>query len=126
MLQPGQHIAVAVSGGADSVCLLHVLLELAKEPAWNLHLIVLHLNHSLRGEESRGDAEFVGHLASSLDLPFIAREANPAAEPGNLEWRYNLSGVLTGIGDVRSANDDLTGALESYGASLATTTRRER
>src|SRR5436190_24039166 len=85
MLQPGQHIAVAVSGGADSVCLLHVLLELAKEPAWNLHLIVLHLNHSLRGEESRGDAEFVGHLASSLDLPFIAREANPAAEPGNLE-----------------------------------------
>ena len=54
-------VGVAVSGGADSLCLLHVLSELA--PQWELALTVLHLNHGLRGQESRGDAEFVGEQA---------------------------------------------------------------
>jgi tRNA(Ile)-lysidine synthase TilS/MesJ len=57
MFQTGARVAVAVSGGADSVCLLHVLLELA--PRWNLRLSVLHLNHKLRGAESDGDENFV-------------------------------------------------------------------
>src|ERR1041385_1480642 len=56
LLQPNCRIGVAVSGGADSVCLLHALLEL------RLQLHVLHLNHGLRGEESRLDAEFVRQL----------------------------------------------------------------
>ena len=51
MFQDGQKAGVAVSGGADSVCLLYALLELA--PRWNLRLSVLHLNHGLRGAESR-------------------------------------------------------------------------
>ena len=54
MFEPGQRAGVAVSGGADSVCLLHALRELA--PRWNLSLAVLHLDHGLRGEESRADA----------------------------------------------------------------------
>jgi tRNA(Ile)-lysidine synthase len=69
MFQPGQRVGVAVSGGADSVCLLHVLVELA--PRWNLRLSVLHLDHQLRGEESREDARFVGQLAGRLGLPFL-------------------------------------------------------
>jgi tRNA(Ile)-lysidine synthase len=68
MFQTSQRVGVAVSGGADSVCLLHVLFELA--PRWNLHLHVLHLDHQLRGEESRGDARFVEQLAAQLGLPF--------------------------------------------------------
>ena len=40
MFEPGQRVGVAVSGGADSMCLLHVLLALA--PRWNLDLRVLH------------------------------------------------------------------------------------
>lgn len=83
MFVPGQRVAVAVSGGADSVCLLHVLLQLA--PRWNLSLSVLHLNHGLRGAESREDAEFVRCLASSLGLPCTVREADVAASQGNLE-----------------------------------------
>ena len=82
MVQPGQRVAVAVSGGADSVCLLHVLLELA--PQLDLHLSVLHLNHNLRGAESRADAEFVREVAASLNLPFTLREANLPSS-GNLE-----------------------------------------
>ena len=83
MFEPGRHVGVAVSGGADSVCLLHVLRELA--PQWNLHLSVLHLNHGLRGEESRGDEQFVRDLAASSGLPVTVRAVDVAASPGNLE-----------------------------------------
>jgi tRNA(Ile)-lysidine synthase len=77
MFQPDQRVGVAVSGGADSVCLLHVLRELA--PRWNLRLTVLHLDHKLRGEESRQDAAFVRDLAAALDLPFELQETDVAA-----------------------------------------------
>lgn len=66
MFEKGQRVGVAVSGGADSVCLLHVLLELA--PRCDLRLSVLHLNHELRGDESRLDASFVQDLATRLGL----------------------------------------------------------
>ena len=74
MFQPGQRVGVAVSGGADSVCLLHVLCAL--RPRWNLRLTVLHLDHKLRGEESCQDAAFVRALAAALDLPFELCEAD--------------------------------------------------
>ena len=83
MFEPGQQVGVAVSGGADSVCLLHVLLELA--PRWDLRLSVLHLDHGLRGEESRQDAEFVRGLADRLGLPLSLRETAVAQSPDNLE-----------------------------------------
>jgi tRNA(Ile)-lysidine synthase len=88
MFELGQKVGVAVSGGADSVCLLHALVELA--PRWGLQLSVLHLDHQLRGAESREDAAFVRDLAGSLGLPFMMREADVAAasrvpKPDNLE-----------------------------------------
>lgn len=83
MFQPGQSVGVAVSGGADSVCLLHALLELA--PRSGLRLSVLHLDHGLRGQESRDDAAFVRQLAGRLGLPVCIREVQVAAAPDNLE-----------------------------------------
>jgi len=77
MFQRGQRVGVAVSGGADSVCLLHALRELA--PRWDLGLTVLHLDHQLRGEESRQDAVFVREMAAALDLPFELRETDVRA-----------------------------------------------
>src|SRR5580700_1818538 len=77
MFQADQRVGVAVSGGADSVCLLYVLRELA--PRWNLPLTVLHVDHQLRGEESRQDAAFVRDLAGALDLPFELQEIDVAA-----------------------------------------------
>lgn len=68
MFHPGLRIGVAVSGGADSVCLLHVLRELA--PRWNLSLSILHINHRLRGAESAADEAFVAQLAADFQLPF--------------------------------------------------------
>ena len=89
MFQTGQRVGVAVSGGADSVCLLHVLFELA--PRWNLHVSVLHLDHQLRGEESTQDARFVEELACKLGLPFSLGRVDVAALAK--ERRENLEQV---------------------------------
>ncbi len=87
MFTPGQRVGVAVSGGADSVALLHALLDLRAR--WDLQLSVLHVNHRLRGEESEGDARFVRELARSLSLEFRCHEVDVPgiirAEGGNLE-----------------------------------------
>ena len=83
MLPRGGRVAVAVSGGADSVCLLHVLRELA--PAFDVSLSVAHLNHQLRGAESDADERFVAGLAARLGLPFDRAGADIAAANDNLE-----------------------------------------
>src|ERR1019366_2359918 len=83
MFAHGDRVAVAVSGGADSVCLLSVLRELAAR--WRLDLSVVHVNHNLRGEESRGDAAFVGALAAELGLPFTLHDLDLSNAAGNLE-----------------------------------------
>lgn len=67
MTAEGDGILVAVSGGPDSVALLHVLHSLRDELDTRLH--VAHLNHSFRGEASDGDAEYVRGLAQSLGIP---------------------------------------------------------
>ena len=87
MFERGHTVGVAVSGGADSVCLLHVLLELA--PRWALRIRVLHLNHCLRGQESLDDALFVREMAGRLGLDADLQETDVGllqAESGeNLE-----------------------------------------
>lgn len=60
-------ICVALSGGADSVCLLHLLRELAKNN--NIELTAIHINHHLRGDESNRDAEFCQKLCLNLNVP---------------------------------------------------------
>ncbi len=65
MIRAEWKIGVAVSGGADSVCLLHVLRDLCPQVA----LRVLHVNHQLRDAESDGDECFVRELAERLGLP---------------------------------------------------------
>ena len=60
-------IVVAVSGGPDSVALLHALHSLNRNNSFNLH--AAHLNHGLRGEESDGDAEFVQEQCQTLAIP---------------------------------------------------------
>ncbi len=66
MLAGGETVLVAVSGGADSVALLHLLAGLA--PEWRLRLHVLHVDHQLR-PDSPGDADFVQALGARFGVP---------------------------------------------------------
>ena len=78
LFTPGQRIAVAVSGGADSLCLLHILHALGYP------LAVAHVNHHLRGAESDADCDFVRAAAAALNLPFHQFDIHVAGH-GNLE-----------------------------------------
>src|SRR5271170_3443459 len=80
MLEAGQRVGVAVSGGADSVFLLHALRELGYRG-----LNVIHIEHGIRGAASLADAEFVANLARDLGLAFHLRRADVPAIDGNLE-----------------------------------------
>lgn len=70
-------LVVAVSGGADSVCLLHILFKLRDELGITLH--VAHLDHQLRGAESEDDARHVADLASNLGIPASIEKRDVAA-----------------------------------------------
>ena len=68
LLPPGSRVAVALSGGADSVALLFALRELAD--AGNFQVAgAAHLNHQLRGAEADADAQFCRDLAEGLGTP---------------------------------------------------------
>jgi len=118
MLQAGDRVGVAVSGGADSVALLR-LLHVMREDL-GITLSVLHFDHQLRGLESDLDAQFVGELARSMGLECVLERADVADEAkrqhSNLEeagrrLRYDFfarivdSGLATRVAVAHTADD---------------------
>src|SRR5215471_1475794 len=96
MILPGDRVSVAVSGGADSVALLRILLEL--RPELGVVLSVCHFNHKIRGPEADADEQFVRDLARQFDLvfhfgsgdaPACAREKGLSLETAARELRHN-------------------------------------
>ena len=75
MAEPGDCIAAGVSGGADSVCMLHLLVRLQKDIPFRL--AVVHVNHGMRAEAAE-DAAFVKKLCTQWDIPFYLREVDMA------------------------------------------------
>ena len=67
MTQPGDKVLAAVSGGADSICLFHLLYEMKEQ--LGIELRVMHVHHGLRGEEADRDAAFVEAEAERLHIP---------------------------------------------------------
>ena len=78
MLENVSTVVVGLSGGADSVCLLHVLNLLKND--CNLNLIAAHVNHGIRGEEAENDAIFSMNFAESLNVHFSLLKANCVEE----------------------------------------------
>jgi len=72
LLNSGDVVLCAVSGGADSICLLHVLLSLRDE--LNLSVYVANVNHMLRGEESDRDSNFVKSVCKAANIECYYRE----------------------------------------------------
>jgi tRNA(Ile)-lysidine synthase len=118
LFHPGQRVGVAVSGGPDSVVLLHFMKDLALE--WGITLAVVHFNHHLRGAESDADESFVRNLADSIGIAFIGGEAEVArvarekkqnleATARELRYRFFFSlvdqGRLDKVVTAHTAND---------------------
>ncbi|MBI2853261.1 MAG: tRNA lysidine(34) synthetase TilS [Chloroflexi bacterium] len=82
----GQHcLLVAVSGGQDSVCLLHLLDTLKARLGITLH--VAHLNHQLRGADSEADAQYVANLAEQMGIPATIERRDVKAYQA--KWRLS-------------------------------------
>jgi tRNA(Ile)-lysidine synthetase-like protein len=77
MISPGAPVVVAVSGGPDSLCLLHALAALRDELGCALH--VAHLDHMIRGAESAAEAAFVAELARAWGLAATVESADVLA-----------------------------------------------
>ena len=78
MLVSGDRIMIAVSGGADSVCLLSLLCRF-QERLGLAALSAVHVHHGLRGEEADRDADFVRSLCESLHIPLTIRRYDVAS-----------------------------------------------
>jgi len=72
LLKNGDTVICAVSGGADSICLLHVMRALKKE--YNLSVYVANVNHLIRGEEAERDSNFVKSVCKMADVECFYRE----------------------------------------------------
>ena len=90
LFSPGAQVVCAVSGGADSVCLLRLLLEAA--PGLNMRVECAHFNHCLRGAESDGDEAFVRAFcaAEGIELVCGAPEKPARSEEEAREHRPTL------------------------------------
>lgn len=84
LITPGDKIIIGVSGGPDSVCLLHFLCEIKEK--FKLKLTIAHVNYGLRGQESDEDEKFVEKLAGKYNLPCkILHPKAKAKKSTNLE-----------------------------------------
>jgi tRNA(Ile)-lysidine synthase len=101
IIKRGDSIVVGVSGGPDSVCLLHILSDLKKD--LNLKLVAVHINHMLRGSESNRDEDFVKKLCEDLNIEFksmridinkISKEKGISLEEAGREERYKNFGII--------------------------------
>jgi tRNA(Ile)-lysidine synthase len=125
LMRPGERVGVAVSGGADSVALLRLLLEI--RASLGVVLAVVHFNHKLRGAESDADEQFVRELAEARGLEFFcasgdtrahAEEHKCGIEAAARELRYAFFWRLLGAENKRS--------LDSGGQQQAASARDDR
>ncbi|WMJ80267.1 tRNA lysidine(34) synthetase TilS [Clostridium sp. MB40-C1] len=97
MFKQGDKVIVGVSGGPDSICLLHVLYTLKEE--LRITLAAAHINHCLRGEEANKDEEYVKEFCNKLgiecfvkkvDVHKISKEKGISCEMAGREVRYEF------------------------------------
>ncbi len=89
LLKAGEGVLVAVSGGVDSMVLLHVLRTLAPEHGWRL--VVAHFNHRLRGGDSDRDARFVKQAARRLGLECAAENGDVRGLARERGWSVEMA-----------------------------------
>lgn len=108
LIEPGERILVAVSGGPDSVCLLHLLHRLST--ALDIQLGIAHINHGLRGMASDEEETFVRTLGQTLALPVFIHTEDVAATGRRLGMGFEAAAR-----QVRYDFFEKTMKLEGYG-----------
>jgi len=103
LISPGMKLVIAVSGGADSVALLHLLQQLKAE--MNLTLLAVHINHHLRGEASDEDEKFVKRLCNDLFINCIVKHIHFETE-ADLENQARIRRRKTLLQIMKSYNFD--------------------
>lgn len=97
MLEIGDSIIVALSGGADSVSLLHILVSI--KDTYQLNVYAAHLNHNIRGQEAKRDEDFCRNICESLnvklfiksvDVPKLSKEQKISEELCGRNERYKF------------------------------------
>ncbi len=95
LISSGEKVAVALSGGKDSVALFHIMCEL--EASFGIQVLAINVEHGIRGEESLRDSAFVKKLCDnarkrllcfSVDAPEYAKENKLGLEEAARELRY--------------------------------------
>lgn len=77
MIQKGDHIIVGVSGGPDSMCMLHILKGL--QETYKIKLYAVHLNHCFRGADADADMDYVEKICKQWDIPVYIEKINVPA-----------------------------------------------
>ena len=97
MFEQGDRVVLGVSGGADSICMLHLLNSLKEQLGITLYAV--HVHHGIRGKEADRDADFVEKLCKQLnvpcqifhlDIPSMAKEKKMSEEEAGRQARYQL------------------------------------
>lgn len=94
LIEPGSRVLVALSGGPDSVALLHCLLELARKRDLGFTLAAAHLNHGLRGPSAKRDAAFCRKLCAKHKLDFIEARCDTPAAAASIKRSHEETGRL--------------------------------
>ena len=113
-------VLVAVSGGSDSVALLHILTNLREK--YSLEVEAAHVNHCIRGESADRDEEFVKELCASLgvklhtlryDVPALAESGGMTLEQAGRKVRYDFFESVCGDGEIATAHN-LNDRIETF------------
>ena len=97
LIEPGDKIVIGISGGPDSVCLLHILSRLKEKI--DIELYAAHLNHQIRGLEAQKDALYVSNICDklgvtyflkSIDVPKYCKDNSLSIEEGARKLRYEM------------------------------------
>ncbi len=105
LILPGQTVLVGLSGGPDSVALLHVLLSLA--PSMDFKVAAAHLNHGIRGEEADRDEFFVRELCDFLGVALLCEKRDVPAAAKAHGWTIEQAGRELRYDFLRRAKDKL-------------------
>ncbi|TCT13046.1 tRNA(Ile)-lysidine synthase [Natranaerovirga pectinivora] len=92
LIDEDDHVVIGVSGGADSVCLLHLLHKL--QGNINFTLSAAHINHGIRGIDADADEEFVKELCRTLEVPFYSYKINIKEESKRLKVSEEEAGRI--------------------------------